>query len=580
MLLCLAQLNPTVGDLDGNAARIGAVRDMAVREGADLIVLPELALTGYPPRDLLLQDGFLSACRQAILRLTAGSGPEALVVGAPWCPPKDADAPPDAFDPACRPTNSLLVLRGGRVEARYDKRLLPTYDVFDEDRYFRAGDRPCLIEVSGVRVGLSICEDLWKGVDASVPDRYLGRPDPVEDLVRAGARLIINASASPFVVGKGARQREIMMHHAQRHRVGVAAVNQVGANDDLIFDGYAAVVVPDARGARVIASSTGFSERPLFIDLGADPARWAGPDPIRDQRADVEEQEELLHALVLGVRDYCSKTGFASCVLGLSGGIDSALTACIATRALGPSKVLGVSMPSRFSSEGSIADAVELGARLGIRVISAPIDGPHRAVEALAGPVFNALGADPAPGVAEENVQSRLRGLILMAISNKTGAILLTTGNKSELAVGYCTLYGDTNGGLGVLSDLTKGQVYALARWINRSAGAAGFSGPPIPESSLTKPPSAELRPNQTDQDTLPPYEVLDVVVERYVEGRQSPARIARETGFDPALVARLARMIDLAEHKRRQLPVGLKVTAQTFGPGRRWPIAQRYRPS
>lgn len=579
MRLALVQFNPVVGDAAGNAARAAEWIREAEGSGADLVVFPELALVGYPPRDLLHQEGFVEDARDAAMGLAASCGRAAVVIGCPWRPA--AGSAGAEWDGSARLTNSLLVMRGGGIEARYDKRLLPTYDVFDEDRYFAAGDRAVVIEAAGMRIGLSVCEDLWKGIDARAHDRYAGRADPVAELARAGARLIVNPSASPFVLGKGARQRAILTRHVEEHGVAVAAVNQVGGNDDLIFDGHAAVYVPGGRGAsaRLIAAGPGFEEAMVMAEVPGDEGMWGRLSAVEDPLLGGEEESLLWRALVLGVRDYCRKTGFRSCVIGLSGGIDSALTACIASAALGAGNVLGVGMPSRFSSKGSVEDAKELARRLGVRWLELPIEGMHAAAEESLAAAWSSLGASTVSGLTEENVQSRIRGLLLMAVSNKTGAIVLTTGNKSELAVGYCTLYGDMNGGLAVLSDVTKAQVYRLARWVNANARAAGFEGPPIPEASITKPPSAELRPNQTDQDTLPAYEVLDEVIGRYVEGRQSAARIIRETGIDGAVVRRIARMIDTSEYKRRQMATGLKVTGLTFGPGRRWPIAQGYRP-
>lgn len=580
MRLVLVQFNPMVGDVSGNAGRIveWSARAAELRSGADLVVFPELALVGYPPRDLLLQEGFLEAVHEQGLALAARLPASATVlVGAPWR--AAAGGPDDAWDPLGGVRNSVLCYRGGRVIARYDKRLLPTYDVFDEDRYFVAGERAVVLDVAGMKVGVSVCEDLWRGVDARAGDRYLSRPDPGEGLVRAGAELIVNLSASPFVLGKGARQREILTTRAQRHGVPVASVNQVGGNDDLIFDGHAAVYVPgkDGKaGARLIAAGGGFEEGLVEVELGG--GGGGGVAPVADPLVGASAPELLFRALVLGVRDYCRKTGFAGVVLGLSGGIDSALVATLAAAALGPERVTGVMMPSRYSSEGSLSDARDLCERLGVRGVTVPIERPHGVMEELLGAAWGELGADASPGLTEENVQSRLRGLILMAFSNKTGALLLTTGNKSEVAVGYCTLYGDMNGGLAVLPDVTKMQVYALSRWINANWRACGFAREPIPAASITKPPSAELRPDQTDQDSLPPYEVLDSIIERYVEGRQSAERIIREAGIDAATVRRVIRLIDVSEYKRKQMPVGLKVTELSFGPGRRRPIAQGWR--
>lgn len=572
MRLALIQLNPTVGDIAGNRARIESWLAKARDTGADLAVFPELALTGYPPRDLLIQHGFLESVERAARELAAGVRGITAVIGAPW-----RSAAPNAL-----PANALLVLCDGAMAHVYAKRLLPTYDVFDEDRYFRAGDAPAVIEVGGVRVGLSICEDLWRGADvgAGIDARYADHADPVDELAHAGAQLIINPSASPFVLGKGAKQRAILQSHAARHRVAVAAVNQVGGNDDLIFDGHAAVYVPHANGApgaKLIAAGPGFEEAMTTIDLN--PASWSALPEARDPLLTAAPEELLYRALVLGVRDYCRKTGFKQIVLGLSGGIDSAVTAAIACAAIGAPNVLGLLLPSRFSSEGSINDADDLAARLAMKSVRIPIEEPHAAMEHLLAPAFGALNLPTTPGVTEENIQSRLRGTILMAFSNKMNALLVTTGNKSEVAVGYCTLYGDMNGGLAVLSDVTKMLVYKLARWMNDHHAAAGFARLPIPENSITKPPSAELRPNQTDQDSLPPYEILDAILERHVERHESPSEIAAATGIDRATIDRVVRLILLAEYKRKQMPVGLKVTSVTFGPGRRWPIVHGWKP-
>ncbi|HMN41913.1 MAG TPA: NAD+ synthase [Phycisphaerales bacterium] len=591
MRLALAQINPTIGDIAGNAALIVRAIDEARSKGADLVVLPELCLCGYPPKDLLLQEGFVEACVAAAKDIgqhhTAGI---TAIFGTPL--------PVDAHNPDAKGSgiaNALLAYRDGIFVDYYDKRLLPTYDVFEEDRYFVHGERAVVIDVpvrGGAalqgrapitwRVGLTICEDLWRGEDAGVSHRYHGRKDPVAELCapqpggKAGAKLIINPSASPFVMGKGRRHREILVKHATANRVFVAAVNQVGGNDDLIFDGHAAVYAP---GGALMGAAEGFVEQVLICDL---PDMRPGPtDPVpalpNDPLLSAPDEELLYKALVLGIRDYCRKTGFTSAVLGLSGGIDSAVAAVLAAGALGPRNVLGVSLPSRFSSEGSKSDAAALAHRLGMEMLTIPIEPAHAALLGMLGPAFEAGRAGAARfdtgTVSEENLQSRIRGTVLMGLSNKFGHILLTTGNKSETAVGYATLYGDMNGGLAVLSDVTKHWVYRLARWMNERAP----EGPPIPEASITKPPSAELRPNQTDQDSLPPYDVLDEVLRRYVEGRQHPRRIIAETGFDAAVVARIVRLIDLSEYKRKQAAVGLKVSGIAFGSGRRWPIAQRW---
>lgn len=589
MRIALVQTNPTIGALRANAAGIARYAQQAADSGARLIVFPELALTGYPPRDLLMQDGFLRDVRAVALELRAElpDGPT-IVVGSPWRPPIDTTRPDDWSDHA-RPTNSALIYRDGHLIERYDKRLLPTYDVFDEHRYFKPGRRAVVVDVDGVGVGISICEDLWRGVDVGLDERYANEPDPVQELVDAGAAIIVNPSASPFAVSKRHRQREIVAGHVAQHGVWVVTTNQVGGNDDLVFDGHAAAYTPrpssDGKeaGPRLIAAGPGFEEAVVLADLGVSPGSVTPATTVDPLQAS-DRLELLWKALVLGVRDYCRKTGFGSVLLGLSGGIDSALVACIAAAAIGPEKVLSVAMPARHSSAGSVTDAEQLAATLGMRLLTIPIEPMHATAETTLAPAFEALGCDPSPGITEENLQSRLRGVTLMALSNKTGAMLLTTGNKSELAVGYCTLYGDMNGGLAVLSDITKQDVYALARWVNANSATTGLAGDadgqgPIPASTLTKPPSAELRPGQRDQDTLPPYELLDDCIERYVERLQDPKAIVEETGYDPTVVARIVRLIDLNEYKRKQMPIGLKVTTIAFGRGRRRPLAQGYRP-
>jgi NAD+ synthase (glutamine-hydrolysing) len=577
MRLALAQINPTIGDLAGNADIIERFCAQAHAARADLVVFPELSLTGYPPKDLLWQQGFVEAAgaiAKGRLRDATRKWPGlTVIIGAPL-----------PLDPAGkRLSNSLLVYRDGVLVNFYDKRLLPTYDVFDENRYFTPGDRSVVIDVAGVPVGLSICEDLWRGLDAGYPERYLDHADPVADLCdppadagRPAARLIINPSASPFVLGKGQRHRAILKHHARERGVFVAAVNQVGGNDELIFDGHAAVYAP---GGALMAAAPGFVEHLLVVDVPVNEAVPLAPTATgEDPLLAAGDEAMLFAALTLGVRDYCRKTGFKSAVLGLSGGIDSAVVAVIAAAALGPASITGVSMPSRYSSAGSKSDAHTLARALGIACLDLPIEEIFPAFEHTLARAF----AGTAPGIAEENIQSRIRGSLLMALSNKFNHLLLTTGNKSELAVGYCTLYGDMNGGLAVISDVGKIMVYRLARWINQHVAALGIPGlnaPPIPEASITKPPSAELRPDQTDQDSLPPYHILDEIIERYVEQRQDPASIVKDAGIDPATVARIVRLIDLSEYKRKQAAIGLKVTGVAFGSGRRMPIAQGWRP-
>lgn len=565
MRIALANLNPTVGDLAGNSRLIVDRYREARDAGAALVVLPELALSGYPPKDLLLVPAFVEAClarSEEIARATADGG--VLVFGTPLL---------DAESQTLR--NALVVCRDGRIEVRYDKRLLPTYDVFDEDRYFQPGDRAVVVEVGGVRVGLSICEDLWRGYDVGHGGRYAGSADPVTELVTQGAQIIVNPSASPFVMGKHDRHRAIVAEHANRHGIPVLAVNQLGANDELIFDGSAWGV--DGEG-RVLGANTAFGADLAIIETDADISSASAdgsPTPQATMR-------RLIEALTLGVRDYSRKTGFASVCLGLSGGIDSAVTAAIAQRALGAEHVTGLALPGKYSTDHSIRDAEALAERLGVRMERVPIAEPYDGFESVLNGLFReidqpALG-ERLPDITEENLQSRVRGVVLMALSNRTGALLLTTGNKSELAVGYCTLYGDMNGGLGVISDVPKTVVFEMARFMNEHFEELGFAQAPIPENSITKPPSAELAPDQKDTDSLPPYEVLDEIIRRHVELFEWPDEIVRETGFDPAVVERIVRLIALNEYKRKQTPVGLKVTGVAFGTGRRMPIVQRTR--
>lgn len=570
MKVALAQINPTVGAMENNAAMIVQRIDEARAAGADLVMFPELALCGYPPKDLLLHEGFVDENASVAKRIgeqhTKGI---TVVFGAALPAGPETDRHPTHRG---RIANSLLVYRDGKFVDYYDKRLLPTYDVFDENRYFTPGTRAVVFECKGVKCGLSICEDLWKGEDAGFASRYDEVADPVVELAAAGAKVILSPSASPFVLGKGERHRQILKKHAMRHGAFVAAVNQVGGNDDLLFDGHAAVF--DPKGT-LIAAGPGFEESLVVVDVGGGDGRAVQERPASDE-------ELLFKALVLGTRDYCRKTGFKTAVLGISGGIDSAVVAAIGAAALGAGNVTGLALPSKYSSEHSKSDAYDLAKRLGIRCATVPIEDPVTGFRKVIDPLFAGmelatLGAK-LPDLTEENLQSRVRGTALMAFSNRTGAIVLTTGNKSEMAVGYATLYGDMNGGLAVLIDVGKQLVYRLARWMNANYRACGFATAPIPENTITKAPSAELRPDQTDQDSLPPYDQLDQVIERYVEGKQAPSTIVRETGLDEAMVRRVARMIDIAEYKRKQAAVGLKVTTVAFGSGRRVPIAQGWR--
>ncbi len=544
MKVALLQLNPTVGDLQGNARLILESLRQASASGVDLAATPELALVGYLPRDLLLSDGFITRSWDALEALARDAVDlPPVLVGLPERNPSDEGRP--LF-------NCAALLRGGRVEQRFRKSLLPTYDVFDEDRYFEPFHGPQLLDVAGRRVGISICEDIWNDRDLWKRRRY--HHDPIDELARAGADIVLNLSASPFTAGKHGMREDMLSRMARKHRIPVAYVNQYGGNDDLVFDGRSCMFRADGT-----ASARGRSfEADVVV---CDPEACASIPPADD----LGVESEIWRALVLGTRDYARKCGFADVVLGLSGGIDSALTAAVAVEALGPAHVLGVLMPSPYSSRGSVDDAIQLAQNLRIETITLPIEGLMHAFD---GTLRGALGSAP-PGVAAENIQARIRGNLMMALSNARGALLLTTGNKSELSVGYCTLYGDMSGGLAVIADVPKTMVYRVARWRNQTAGR-----PEIPEASLTKAPSAELRPNQTDQDSLPPYEILDAILQRHVEQHQ-PADEIVAAGFDTATVERVLRLVRLAEFKRKQAAPGLKVTDRAFGTGWRMPIAR-----
>jgi len=545
MKIALLQVNPTVGDLQGNRTIIMDALRQAAAAGADLAVTPELALVGYLPRDLLLSGGFIRKSREAL---------EALARDAAALPPVLVGVPEPNHSDEGRPLfNSAALLCNGGVLQHFRKALLPTYDVFDEDRYFEPFHGPQLLDIAGRRVGISICEDIWNDRDYWKRRRY--HHDPIEELVHAGAEVVINLSASPFTAGKQRRREEMLSSMAKKYRVPVAYVNQFGGNDDLVFDGrsgmYNGEGTPVARGCS-------FAADVVICDID-------GAKPIAPP-ADLGIESEVWRALVLGTRDYARKCGFRSVVLGLSGGIDSALTAAIAAEALGPDCVLGVLMPSPYSSQGSLDDARELAENLGIETMTLPIASLMHTFDDT---LRDALAAPPRDVVAE-NIQARIRGNLLMALSNTRGALLLTTGNKSELSVGYCTLYGDMSGGLAVIADVPKTLVYAVARWRNQTQGRAL-----IPESSLTKAPSAELRPNQTDQDSLPPYEVLDAILQRHIEQHQGADEITA-AGFDAETVSRVLRLVQIAEFKRKQAAPGLKVTDRAFGTGWRMPIAGR----
>ncbi len=556
--LALAQLNTTVGDVDGNVERILHAWGEAAERGAHLVVFPELAVTGYPPEDLLFRPEFVSASEGSLERLI-GEGPRdtAAVVGYVRTAPAIEEGAEWDVAVVGRDDlrNSAAVLRAGEVVGVYDKSRLPNYGVFDEARYFLPGDRPLVVDVTGVSVGVTVCEDLWE------------EAGPVAAACAAGAELVVNLNASPFQIGKASDRRRWVRHHARSGQVHVCYVNTVGGQDELVFDGDSMVVGPD--GDRV-ASAERFAEDLLVVDLPLGAASELPELPARPPPTELDEVAEVWGAVVLGTRDYCLKNGFEKVVMGLSGGIDSSTTAAVAAAAVGPENVLGVSLPSTYSSEHSRTDAEEVAKRLGIGFETISIEPGREAFDDMLEDLFR--GTEP--GIAEENIQARTRAVLLMAISNKFGHLLLPTGNKSEASVGYATLYGDMAGGFAPLKDCYKGLVYALARHRN------GFpDGPVIPDSVLTKVPSAELRPDQTDQDTLPPYEVLDEILAGYIDENRSVEQIARDTGRDQELVREVARMVDQAEYKRRQAAPGVKISARAFGKDRRVPITSGWRP-
>ncbi|HVP10385.1 MAG TPA: NAD+ synthase [Phycisphaerae bacterium] len=549
MRIALAQTNPIVGDIAGNCDKIKSRLAEARSAGADLVVFPELAICGYPPRDLVLKSRFVAAGAEAVSQLAqfTRTGPAALVGFVRHNP-----------QPIGRNLhNALALLRRGRVVDEFYKSLLPTYDVFDEDRYFEPGQRTNVVDLDlgarCIRLGITICEDLWND-EHLVPHR-LYHINPLDSLAQAGAQLVINSSASPFVVGKQDFREKLLGGQAAANKLPLIVVNQVGGNDELVFDGASCVFDP---AGHVVARAKGFEEDMLIVDLDNLPASRIEPYPAPIASA--------WQALVLGTRDYVTKCRFHEVVIGLSGGIDSAITAVIAAEALGPERVHGIAMPSRYSSDHSIADAKTLAANLGIDFQIIPIAAMHDVYESQLTPFFKGK----APDITEENIQARIRGGILMALSNKFGWLLLTTGNKSELAVGYCTLYGDMCGGLAVISDVPKTMVYELARYVNQREGREV-----IPLSSITKPPSAELKPNQCDQDSLPEYAVLDAILHQYIEEEKTDKEIIAQ-GFDPATVRDVIRKVDTNEYKRKQAATGLKVTSRAFGVGRRMPIAAR----
>ena len=543
MKIGILQLNFTVGDFRGNSEKLVSAYERAVREGAELCVGSELGLCGYPPRDLLNRRDFVESHERALREVAKRVGKVPLLIGGIEKTNQKAGRPL---------YNTAFLVEKGKTRAVARKILLPTYDVFDEDRYFEAGDKVGSVRIAGKRVGVTICEDIWNDEDLWPERRY--RIDPVRELAKKGMDLLINLSASPWNIGKEKVRYRLLAEVAKREKIPVIQVNQVGGNDELVFDGRSLGV--GVKGG-LLAQGAAFMEDVKVVDIGGKEEKpiWAG------------DEEQVFQALVLGTRDYLQKCGFQEVVLGLSGGIDSALVAVVAAEALGKDKVLGVAMPSRFSSAGSLADAEALAKRLGIRYKEIPIEDTFTAMLRSIAPAREGRSG----GLTEENLQSRIRGMTLMAISNDSGRLLLTTGNKSEMAVGYCTLYGDMCGALAVIADVPKTLVYQISRWINREREI-------IPKNSIEKAPSAELRPDQKDQDSLPPYEELDRILESYVVNEGSIQGMVKK-GISKVLAEEMVRKIDISEYKRRQAAPGLKVTTKAFGVGRRIPLAQRFDP-
>ena len=543
MKIALGQINPTVGDFAGNAAKILDFARRARTQGAGLILFPELSVCGYPPRDLVERASFVTHNHEAAEHIAAEARGIAIICGL--VSPAQADTGKSVM-------NSAALLADGCIKFVQSKMLLPTYDVFDEMRNFAPSRSQEILPFCGKQMALTICEDAWN--DKHFWPRQLYNVDPVENLIHRGANFVLNISASPFWAGKRELRREMLATIAKTDRVPVAFVNQVGGNDSLVFDGSSLVF---DREGKVIAQGKSFEEDLILFD--SDALTGETHEQITGEEA------SIYAALVLGTRDYIGKCGFRKAIVGLSGGIDSALTAAIAVDAIGRENVVGVGMPSEYSSEGSITDARALAERLGIRFEVLPISDIFQAFKSTLRPVFAGRPED----VTEENIQSRIRGSLLMALSNKFGALVLSTGNKSELGVGYCTLYGDMAGGLAVIADVPKTLVYGLARYVNSRR-------PVIPEATLAKAPSAELRPDQKDTDSLPPYEVLDAILENYVEQSHSAEEIAREHGFELALVKNVIRMVERNEYKRQQAAPGIKISPKAFGYGRRFPIAAK----
>ena len=556
MKICLAQINPTVGAFKQNAGKICRLINTARKKGADLIIFPEMCIVGYPPKDLLELSGFVDSNLKALEEVKNNVTGISAIVG--FVDRNVARRGKNLY-------NAAAYINNKKIVSRHYKSLLPTYDVFDEDRYFEPTHSISLAKISGRKFGISICEDAW-GANV-IWQGKIHHKDPVKSMIRQGAEIIINISASPFTIGKQDVRLKMLASHAKKHNVPIIFVNQIGGNDDLVFDGNSLVI--NKEGV-VVDRALSFEEDLLMVefkgsDISVGDSKPRSVGKRTQSSAGEDEMESVYKALVLGTRDYVRKCGFKKAVIGLSGGIDSAVTAVIAVRALGKGKVLGVTMPSGFSSKGSVADSKELAKRLGIDFENIPIKSVYNAYTKTLSGVFAGLPFD----VTEENLQARIRGKILMAISNKYGYLVLTTGNKSELAVGYCTLYGDMCGGLAVISDIPKTMVYDIAEYINRRKDI-------IPIDTIEKPPSAELRPDQKDQDSLPPYDILDGVLRAYVEESKDVDDII-EMGFDETLVKDIIKKVDKNEYKRKQAAPGLKVTSKAFGTGRRMPLAQRY---
>lgn len=573
MKIAIAQLNPTIGDISGNAQQILEAAQQAAQQGARLLLTTELSLCGYPPKDLLMQPSFIGAIAQALTSLAQSLPPDlAVLVGAPL--PNERSH----LNGGKSLLNAAVLLHRGKLQQTFFKRLLPTYDVFDEDRYFEPGKESGWFELAhdeadspALKIGVTICEDLWND------EEFWGKPTygvkPLDDLAAQGVDLVVNLSASPFCVGKQQMREAMLRHGAKRCQLPILYANQVGGNDDLLFDGNSFAL---SRNGTLMVRAAAFQADLVYITVDeTGDLTPAIVNPIPNC-----PEAEIWGALVMGVQDYVRKCGFRQVVLGLSGGIDSALVAAIATAALGAENVLAILMPSPYSSDHSISDALHLAENLNIATHTLPIQPVMQGFDTALQPLF----AGTEPGVAEENIQSRIRGTLLMAISNKFGHLLISTGNKSEMAVGYTTLYGDMNGGLAVIADVPKTWVFAVCRWLNERGWQEwhyDLATPQdvIPVNILNKPPSAELKPGQVDQDSLPPYDVLDDILERFIENHESPRAIAA-VGHDPAIIENVVRLVKNAEFKRKQAPPGLKITERAFGTGWRMPIANRWRPS